>query len=385
NRGGIVMKKSLVWQIIAAFVLAVIAGIIFGDKIAIVAPLGDLFLRLIKFIIVPLILSTVIVGVESTNDVQKLGRLGGKRIAYYICTRLIAISLGLLAVYIFTPGVGTDIELTDSEKEIEATESEGIVDTVLNIVPTNPLEALAEGNILQIIFLSIFIGIGITIVGQKAEPVRQFFDGLAEIMYKITAIIMTLAPIGIFGLLAPVIGEHGASVLLPLFKLIVAMFITSIFVIGVVYSIAVKTLGKMSPMTFLKGIAPAAMVAFSTSSSSGTLPVTMKCAEENLNVTKETSSFVLPLGATINMDGTAVYQGLTVMFVAQYYGVELTFSQLATIALIATFASIGTAGVPGAGMIMLIMVLSAVNLPLEGIALVAGVDRILDMLRTTVN
>src|SRR5699024_4055021 len=224
-----------------------------------------------------------------------------------------------------------------------------------------------------------------TIVGQKAEPVRQFFDGLAEIMYKITAIIMTLAPIGIFGLLAPVIGEHGARVLLPLFKLIVAMFITSIFVIGVVYSIAVKTLGKMSPMTFLRGIAPAAMVAFSTSSSSGTLPVTMKCAEENLNVTKETISFVLLLGATINMDGTAVYQGLTVMFVAQYYGVELTFSQLATIALIATFASIGTAGVPGAGMIMLIMVLSAVNLPLEGIALVAGVDRILDMLRTTVN
>lgn len=385
TEGGIVMKKSLVWQIIAAFVLAVIAGIIFGDKIAIVAPLGDLFLRLIKFIIVPLILSTVIVGVASTNDVQKLGRLGGKTIAYYICTSLIAISLGLLAGYIFTPGVGADIELTDSEKEIEATESEGIVDTVLNIVPTNPLEALAEGNILQIIFLSIFIGIGITIVGQKAEPVRQFFDGLAEIMYKITAIIMTLAPIGIFGLLAPVIGEHGASVLLPLFKLIVAMFITSIFVIGVVYSIAVKTLGKMSPMTFLKGIAPAAMVAFSTSSSSGTLPVTMKCAEENLNVTKETSSFVLPLGATINMDGTAVYQGLTVMFVAQYYGVELTFSQLATIALIATFASIGTAGVPGAGMIMLIMVLSAVNLPLEGIALVAGVDRILDMLRTTVN
>ncbi len=204
-------------------------------------------------------------------------------------------------------------------------------------------------------------------------------------MYKITGIIMSLAPIGIFGLLAPVVGEYGAKVLLPLLKLIIAMLITCIIQVIVVYSIAVKTFGRVSPIKFLKAMFPAAMVAFSTSSSSGTLPVTMKCVEDDLKVSKETSSFVLPLGATINMDGTAIYQGLTVMFIAQYYGEALTFSQLATIALIATFASIGTAGVPGAGMIMLTLVLTAVNLPLEGIALVAGVDRILDMMRTTVN
>ena len=378
------MKKSLIWQIIAAFILAVLTGVIFGEKINIVAPLGDLFLRLIKFIIVPLILSTIIVGVASTDDVQKLGRLGGKTISYYLITSLIAISLGLFAGYIFTPGAGTDIQLSSKDK-VEVQESEGVIDTILNIVPTNPIESLATGNVLQIIFLSIFLGVGITLVGKKAEPVKLFFDGLAEIMYKITGIIMALAPIGIFGLLAPVVGEYGAKVLLPLLKLIIAMLITCIIHVIVVYSIAVKTFGRVSPIKFLKAMFPAAMVAFSTSSSSGTLPVTMKCVEDDLKVSKETSSFVLPLGATINMDGTAIYQGLTVMFIAQYYGEALTFSQLATIALIATFASIGTAGVPGAGMIMLTLVLTAVNLPLEGIALVAGVDRILDMMRTTVN
>lgn len=377
------MRKNLIWQILIAFVLAIISGVIFGDKIAVVAPLGDLFLRLIKFIIVPLILSTIIVGITSTEDVQKLGRLGGKTVAYYLLTSLIAISLGLFMGSIFKPGLGTDIKL--SGEKVKVQESEGVIDTILNIVPTNPIESLVTGDILQIIFFAIFIGIGITLVGKKADPVKHFFEGFVEIMYKITGIVMAVAPIGIYGLLAPVIGEYGAHVLLPLFKLIIAMLITCLIHIGVIYSVAVKTWGNMSPITFIKGMLPAAMVAFSTSSSSGTLPVTMKCVEDDLKVSKDVSSFVLPLGATINMDGTAIYQGLTVMFIAQYYGVDLTLSQLGIVALIATFASIGTAGVPGAGMIMLTMVLTAVNLPLEGIALVAGIDRILDMMRTTVN
>src|SRR5699024_6550097 len=197
--------------------------------------------------------------------------------------------------------------------------------------------------------------------------------------------IMTIVPLGIFGLLAPIVGEYGASVLLPLIKLILAMLIACLIHVFVLYSIPVKTLGKMHPVRFLKGIFPAAAVAFSTSSSAGTLPVTMKNTQENLNVSKETSSFVLPLGATINMDGTAIYQGIAVVFIAQYFGIELTFSQILTVALIGTLASIGTAGVPGAGMVMLTMVLTAIGLPLEGLALVAGIDRILDMMRTTVN
>ncbi|GEN29993.1 Na+/H+-dicarboxylate symporter [Cerasibacillus quisquiliarum] len=377
------MTKNFIWQIIGAFILALIVGIVFGEKATYVEPLGELFLRLIKFIIVPLILTTIIVGMSSTNDLKKLGRLGGKTISYYLITSFIAISIGILSGIVFSPGSGTDIKTP--ETNIESTDSDGILNTILNIIPTNPLESLADGAILQIIFFAIFIGLGISLVGEKAIPVRNFFNGFAEIMYRITSIVMTLVPIGIFGLLAPVVGNYGLSVLLPLIKLIVAMLIASLIHIFIIYSIAVKALGKMNPLHFFKGIFPAASVAFSTCSSSGTLPITMKNTEENLGVSKETCSFVLPLGATINMDGTAIYQGVAVMFIAQYFNTELSLAQLLTVALIATLASIGTAGVPGAGMVMLTMVLTAVHLPLEGIALIAGIDRILDMIRTTIN
>ncbi|TXL65131.1 dicarboxylate/amino acid:cation symporter [Cerasibacillus terrae] len=377
------MKKSFIWQIMVAFILAILVGLLFGEKATYVEPLGNLFLRLIKFIIIPLILATIIVGVTSSGNMKKLGRLGGKTITFYLITSFIAISIGILSGIIFSPGSGTDIQVDNPT--VEVNETEGVVQTILNIIPTNPIESLTNGDILQIIFFAIFIGIGITIVGEKAEPVRRFFDGLAEIMYKITEIIMKLVPLGVFGLLAPVIGTYGLSVLLPLIKLITAMVIAGIIHVLLVYTFAVKTFGKMNPLLFLKGIFPAATVAFSTCSSSGTLPVTMKNTQENLNVSKETSSFVLPLGATINMDGTAIYQGVAVLFIAQYFGISLSFTQLLTVALIATLASIGTAGVPGAGMVMLTMVLAAVNLPLEGIALIAGIDRILDMIRTAIN
>ncbi|MDY0409044.1 dicarboxylate/amino acid:cation symporter [Virgibacillus soli] len=377
------MKKHFIYQIIGAFILAIIVGVIFGDNSKYVQPLGDLFLRLIKFIIVPLILSTIVVGVTGAGDVKKLGRLGGKTITYYLVTSFIAISLGILAGIIFSPGTGTDLNVESTTTEVN--ETEGVIQTLLNIVPTNPIESLMTGDMLQIIFFAIFLGIGITLVGEKAIPVQRFFDGLAEVMYKITGIVMKLVPLGIFGLLTPIVGAYGLSVLMPLMKLIIAMLVACIVHAGVVYSVAVKSLGKMNPLQFFKGIFPAATVAFSTCSSSGTLPVTMKNTEENLGVSKETSSFVLPLGATINMDGTAIYQGISVMFIAQYFGTGLTFAQLLTVALVATLASIGTAGVPGAGLIMLTMVLTAVNLPLEGIALIAGIDRILDMMRTSVN
>ncbi|OZU88170.1 dicarboxylate/amino acid:cation symporter [Virgibacillus indicus] len=377
------MKKSFVWQIIAAFILAIIVGLIFGERTSFVQPLGDLFLRLIKFIIVPLILATIVVGVTSAGDIKKLSRLGGKTISYYLVTSFIAISIGLVAGFLIQPGTGADVTVDDTAAA--PAETEGVVDTLLNIIPTNPIEALTTGNVLQIIFFAIFLGIGITLVGEKAAPVQRFFDGLAEIMYKITALIMVLVPFGIFGLLAPIVGEHGISVLLPLIKLILAVLIACVIHAGIIYSLAVKSLGKMSPLHFFKGIFPAAAVAFSTSSSSGTLPVTMKNTQENLGVSKETSSFILPLGATINMDGTAIYQGVAVVFIAQYFSAELTLTQIMMVALIGTLASIGTAGVPGAGLIMLTMVLAAINLPLEGIALIAGVDRVLDMMRTSVN
>lgn len=377
-------KAGLLTQILIAFVIAIICGILFGTHMKVVQPFGDLFLRLIKFIIAPLILSTLVVGVASTGDIKKLGRMGGKTIAYYLITTGIAVSIGLILGALFTPGTGIDIS-APSGKTPNPDDTGGVISILLNIIPTNPFSALTEGNVLQIIFFAIFIGLGITIVGEKAQPVYRFFDGFAEVMYKITGIVMKLAPLGIFGLLAPIIGEYGASVLLPLIKLVVAVALACILHAAIIYSLAVKSLGKMSPVTFFKGIAPASLVAFSTQSSSGTLPVTIKRCEDNLGVSGYVSSFVLPLGATINMDGTAIYLGIASLFIAQFYDIHLTFAQILLIILIATLGSIGTAGVPGAGLVMMTMVLTAIHLPLEGIAIIAGVDRFLDMFRTATN
>ncbi|WP_370457464.1 dicarboxylate/amino acid:cation symporter [Sporosarcina sp. JAI121] len=380
------MKFNLVTQIFIAFVLAIILGSIFGSSIDFLKPFGDLFLRLIKFIIAPLILSTLVVGVAGTSDPKQLGKMGVKTIVYYLGTTAIAIIIGLAVAFAVSPGKGITIS-TDGLTIPEAAtqEPQSAITTILNIIPENPFTALAAGNILQIIFFALFIGLAITFVGEKARPVYRFFEGFAEVMYKITGIVMKVAPLGILGLLAPVVGQYGLSVLLPLVKVIVAVYIACILHAAIVYSSAVKVWGKMSPITFFKGISPAALVAFSTASSAGTLPVTIKNTNENLGVPNRISSFVLPLGATVNMDGTAIYQGVAVIFIAQFYNLNLSFTQLLTVVLITILASIGTAGVPGAGMIMLAMVLTSVNMPLEGIALIAGIDRILDMMRTTVN
>lgn len=377
------IKGNLLAQILIAFAVAVILGIVFGPAIEVVAPLGDLFLRLIKFIIAPLILATLVVGIASTGDPKQLGRIGIKTISYYLATTGIAVVIGLGFAYLISPGKGLDLGIPDTT--VEVNETGGAIATLLNIIPENPFEALASGNILQIIFFAVFIGLAITLVGKPAAPVRRFFEGFAEVMYKITGIIMRFAPIGVLGLVAPVVGQYGLSVLLPLAKLILAVALACLFHAAVVYSLAVKTLGKTRPLKFFRGIAPAAAVAFSTCSSSGTLPVTFKNTQENLGVSRKISSFVLPLGATLNMDGAAIYQGIAVVFIAQVSGVELTLSQLLIVIFTTILASIGAAGVPGAGLVMLAMVVSAAGLPLEGIALVAGVDRILDMFRTSVN
>ncbi|MEK5069199.1 dicarboxylate/amino acid:cation symporter [Sporosarcina sp. FSL K6-1508] len=380
------MKFNLVTQILIAFILAIILGSIFGSSIDFLKPFGDLFLRLIKFIIAPLILSTLVVGVAGTSDPKQLGKMGIKTIVYYLGTTAIAIIIGLAVAFMISPGKGITISTEGlTIPEAATQEPQGAITTILNIIPENPFMALASGNILQIIFFALFIGLAITFVGEKARPVYRFFEGFSEVMYKITGIVMKVAPLGILGLLAPVVGQYGLSVLLPLVKVIVAVYIACILHAAIVYSSAVKVWGKMSPLKFFKGISPAALVAFSTASSAGTLPVTIKNTNENLGVPNRISSFVLPLGATVNMDGTAIYQGVAVIFIAQFYNLNLSFAQLLTVVLITILASIGTAGVPGAGMIMLAMVLTSVNMPLEGIALIAGIDRILDMMRTTVN
>ena len=257
--------------------------------------------------------------------------------------------------------------------------------TLIDIVPTNPIAALANGQILQVIVFAVALGIALVLIGDHGKPAIKVFESLAEAMYKLTDMVMKLAPYGVFGLMAWVAGAYGIEMLLPLLKVIVAVYVGCIIHVLGFYSIVLSMFSKLNPLHFFKGISNAMAVAFTTSSSAGTLPASMKCASEYLGVNKKISSFVLPLGTTINMDGTALYQGVTALFVAQAFGIDLTWVDYLTIILTATLASIGTAGVPGAGLVMLTLVLSTVGLPLEGVALIAGIDRILDMARTVVN
>jgi Na+/H+-dicarboxylate symporter len=369
-------------KILIGFVAGIVAGAVLGPTASVVKPLGDLFLRLIRMIIVPLVFSSLVVGVAGVGDVRKLGRIGGKTIVFFLVTTAIAVMIGLLLGNVIAPGVG--LSLPVDVEEVEAKTAPSIIDTLLEIVPNNPFVAFSEMNMLQIIAFALFVGIGITLAGKVAQPAYDFINAVAETMYKLVALIMEFAPLGVFGLIAHTVGSHGLDVLLPLFKVILAVYLGCILHALLVYSGSVALFSPIGPLRFFRATMPATLVAFSSCSSSGTLPITMKSVEE-LGVSKTVNSFVVPLGATINMDGTALYQGVCALFIAQAYGLELTIAQQLAIVLTATLASIGTAGVPGAGLVMLTMVLTSVNLPLEGLVLVAGIDRILDMARTAIN
>lgn len=380
-------KMQLSTKIMIGLAAGIVAGILLQGVPNVantwIKPFGTLFLNLIKMIIVPLVLSSLIVGTCGLGDVKKLGRIGGKTVVYYLLTTAFAVTLGLILANIFSVGAG--FTLPTNLEAAETKEIPNVIDTFLNIIPTNPIKALADGNMLQIIAFALILGAGIVVLGDKGKPVLDFFDSLTEVTYKITAGIMNLSPYAVFALITPVVAANGPKVLLPLGSVILIVYAGSILHAVLVYSGTLAILAKFSPLKFFKGIFPAQAIGFTTCSSSGTLPVNMKCTEENLGVSKSICSFVLPLGATINMDGTAIYQGVCALFIANAYGIDLTITQQLTIVLTATLASIGTAGVPGAGLIMLTMVLQSVNLPLEGLALVAGIDRILDMARTTLN
>lgn len=382
------MKKTeLSTKILVGLVAGIVAGILFQGAPEIantwIKPIGTLFLNLIKMIIVPLVLASLVVGTCGLGDVKKLGRIGGKTLAYYLLTTAFAVTLGLILANIFKVGAG--FTLPADIKAAEASQVPKFIDTLLSIIPTNPIKALSDGNMLQIIAFALILGGGIVVLGDKGKPLFDFFDSLAEATYKITSGIMNLAPYAVFALIAPVVATNGPKVLLPLLSVIVLVYVGCILHVVLVYSSTLSIFAKFSPMKFFKGIFPAQAIAFTTCSSAATLPINMQITEEKFGVPKTISSFVLPLGATINMDGTALYQGVCALFIANVYGIDLTMTQQFTIVLTATLASIGTAGVPGAGLIMLTMVLQTVGLPLEGLALVAGIDRILDMARTTVN
>lgn len=371
------------WQkILIALVLGLIAGILLGDTATYLKPVGDLFIRLIKMLIVPLVFFSLVAGVTSMNDTKTMGRMGTKAVIAYLVTTAFAISLGLMIGAILKPGAGVKLNL---EANTNTPPASSFVDNLLNSVPTNPLAAMAEGNILQIIVFALFFGFSLNLLGERSKPIADFNERLAETMYKMTGIVMRFAPYGVFALIAWVAGTHGPELLLPLGLVILGVYLACFLHMALVYGGGLMLLGRLGPAKFFRKITDAQAIAFSTSSSSATLPVTLQVAREKLGVSKPTANVILPLGTTINMDGTAIYQGVCALFVAQALGVPLEINDYVTIILTATLASVGTAGIPGGGLIMLTLVLTAVGLPVEGVAIIAGIDRVLDMARTMVN
>jgi Na+/H+-dicarboxylate symporter len=369
-------------QILIGLALGVLTGVLFKADALVLAPIGALFLNAIKMLIVPLVFVSLVAGITAMSDSAKLGRISVKTIAIYLVTTAFAVSIGLLFGALFTPGEGMNMVASGAQ---EAKQAPSLVQILVGLVPSNPVAAFAEGNILQIIVFAIALGVSMNLIGEKAAPAVKLFDSLAEVFYKLTDLVMRCAPIGVFALIAGVVASHGIEVLLPLAGVIGVIYLASITHMLLIYGGLLAVLARLSPLRFFKGAAPALAVAFSTSSSAGTLPVSIECARKNLGVSQGVAGFVLPVGATINMDGTAIYQGVLALFIAQAFGVDLNAGQYLMIILTATLASVGTAGIPGAGLIMLGLVLTSVGLPLEGVALIAGIDRILDMARTTVN
>lgn len=383
-----VKKISLTAMIFIALVLGVLTGWLLQGNPQwadlYIKPFGTIFLNLIKMIVVPVVLFSIMQGVISLQDIRKVGTIGASTICFYIITTAFAVTLGLVVANLLQVGSGYVLFGETLAAYEGVKEAPSLFNTVVNAFPSNIAAPMVEANMLQIIVIALLFGFGIILAGEKGGPTAAFVDSFTEVCLKIMELIIHLSPVGVFTLIVPVIANNGPGVLFPLLKLILVAYLVSALHMIIVYSMAVKGIGGMHPLTFFRGEMPAMLFAFSSASSVGALPFNLKCTQK-LGVRKEVSSFVLPLGATINMDGTAIYQGVSAVFIAQIFGLDLTIAQQVTIILTATLASIGTAGVPGAGVIMLAMVLESVGLPLEGIALVAGVDRILDMARTTVN
>jgi Na+/H+-dicarboxylate symporter len=374
-------ELKLYHKIIIGLVAGFIAGLILGDKAAYLKPIGDIFIRGLRLIVVPLILATLITGVASAGDPKQIGSLGIKTVAYFIVTTFFAVVIGLVVANVIQPGAGLALGEVGS---ITAPDKVSPMQMIVNMVPLNPAEALAKGNVLQIIIFALLFGGALSLAGDKGKPVADFFAALAEVMFKLSDIVIRMAPYGVFALIAWTTGRFGMAILLPMGKLIAATFIASAIHVIFVYSGAVKLLAKVNPIDYFKKVMEPALVGLSTCSAAAAFPFTMR-AQKQLGVSEKVSGFTLPMALTINMDGTALYQSVGAIFVANIYGIDLSLAQQATIVMTAVLASIGTASIPGGGLIMLTLVLESVGLPLEGIAIVAGVDRILDMFRTTTN
>lgn len=362
----------------------VIAGVSLNDNLVdgLFGALGQIFIASLKMLVVPLVFISLVCGTSSLSEPAKLGSLGGKSIALYITTTAIAISIAIVAALIIAPGEGLNLT---TEATYSAKEAPALSQVFVNMFPSNPIASMAQGNMLQIIVFAVIFGVALTLAGDSGERIKAAFNDLNNVMMKIVSMVMAIAPYGVFVLMAKLFASIGFDTILGLAKYFFLVFFVLVFHGLVTYPVLLKTLTGLDPRMLLNKMKQTCLFAFSTSSSNATLPVTMATARQKLGVQSSVSSFTIPLGATINMDGTAIMQGVATVFIAQVYGVDLSVTDYLLVILTATLASIGTAGVPGVGLIMLAMVLQQVNLPVEGIALIIGVDRLLDMTRTAVN
>jgi Na+/H+-dicarboxylate symporter len=383
-----VLKIKLHWQILIALILAVLFGFYIPEGVKYVAWMGDIFLRALKMVIIPLIFSSIISGVTSMGEGKNLGRLGLKTLTYYLSTSTLAIVTGLLIVNMVKPGIGVELGFTETVEGL-ADKAGSVKDILYRLVPDNIVDAMAQGTILSVIFFAIIFGYFITTVENKyRDSLKTFFDAVFEVMMKVTLFIIKFTPLGIFGIVANEVARNSEQLAniagsLAIYSLcVVAGLLIHAFVF---LPLIVRFIGKAKPFSHFSNMVTPLLTAFSTSSSSATLPLTMEALEYKSGVSNKITSFTLPLGATINMDGTALYECVAAMFIAQVYGVELSFMQQALVVVTALLASIGAAGIPMAGLVMITVVLTAIGLPLEGIGLILAVDRILDMLRTSVN
>lgn len=385
-------KISLAAQILIGLVLGIIVGAVFYGNSNVqtyLQPLGDIFLNLIKMIVVPIIISTLIVGVAGTGDMKQLGRLGGKTLIYFEVITTIAIVVGLLAANLFQPGAGIDmtqLEQSDISKYVETTEQEESKSTfqiIVDIVPKNVINAMAEGDMLAIIFFSVIFGLGVAAIGDRGKPVLAFFQGTADAMFWVTNLVMKFAPVGVFALIGVTVSKFGIASLIPLGKLAILVYAAMIFFVLVVLGLTAKLFG-FNIFKLIRMIKDELLLAYSTSSSETVLPRIM-LKTEKMGAPKDIVSFVIPTGYSFNLDGSTLYQAIAAIFIAQMYGIDLTIMEQITLMLVLMVTSKGIAGVPGVSFVVLLATLGSVGIPLEGLAFIAGIDRILDMARTAVN
>ncbi|WP_412759154.1 cation:dicarboxylate symporter family transporter [Neobacillus mesonae] len=385
-------KVSLAVQILAGLILGIIVGAVFYGNPAVetyLQPLGTIFLNMIKMIVVPIIISTLIIGVAGTGDIKQLGKLGGKTLIYFEIVTTIAIVVGLMAANIFKPGEGVDMSsLTKGniDQYVQTTEQvqhNGMMDIIVGIVPKNVIEAMAAGNMLSIIFFSVLFGLGVAAIGEKGKPVLAFFEGVASAMFWVTNLIMKFAPFGVFGLMGVAVSKFGVASLIPLGKLMILVYATMLFFIVIVLGSIAKWAG-VNIFQLVKVLKDELILAYSTSSSETVLPKIIE-KMQRFGCPRDIVSFVVPTGYSFNLDGSTLYQALAAIFIAQLYGIDLSISQQITLVLVLMITSKGIAGVPGVSFVVLLATLGTVGIPLEGLAFIAGIDRLLDMARTVVN